>query len=523
MKTTKWRKATIKSDKANIDAAIASLMKLRRGSFIPIYELGAASLKKYPVDDDQLDLDFQINDDEGIDCCSSDGGDIMEVYSCIKKRSPDNMNGSKSEEVTRTSTLGDFDSPTGDDAAKFYATLQPTLKTSDLVGAVKFKQEAEQSDHNSAGSDGGNMILNESVMMDDVKEIDEGSCLITQAALTEFKLVRMIGQGAFAKVFLAKRDDGSVFAVKRIRKDVVMVKSSIESLVTEQKVLSQVDHPFLLNIKHIFESPERYYFFTDYIAGGDLLENMRRRNGGFSLTEIKYISAQIVLALEYLHGLKYIHRDMKPENILIDQHGYIRLADFGLANSIRYGRPSEVAGTLCYMAPEVLDGDSEYGFEVDWWSLGVIMYELYYCSTPFEEDLSKATVKNIQALEVDFPEYSAKHNQNFAAFKSLVSKLLVKDPARRLGHSASGNGAKKVKNHRFFNTINWRKVLEMKEDPPYVPDIDLDALQSWLNKRGCHIGLVRTKSRKKSDLLETKLTKKAKRYVKEFNESRKSK
>lgn len=164
-------------------------------------------------------------------------------------------------------------------------------------------------------------------------------CLLTKEALSSFTLLKVIGKGAFGRVFLAKKDSGEVFAMKRIRKDKVLRSNAVENLLLERRILSEVKHPLLLSIKHVFVSKYRFYFFCDYIVGGDLMRHLAKKEDGFSIAEIKFLSSQLVLALEELHNNSIVHRDLKPENVLIDDEGYIRLADFGLAKDL-----SEQAG-----------------------------------------------------------------------------------------------------------------------------------------------------------------------------------
>lgn len=175
----------------------------------------------------------------------------------------------------------------------------------------------------------------------DDSDIERGNneCMLTKESLTKFSLLKVIGKGAFGRVFLAKKDTGEVFAMKRIRKDKVLRSNAVENILLERKILSEVKHPLLLSIKHVFASKYRFYFFCDYIVGGDLMRHLTNKPNGFNIAELKFIASQLVLALECLHENKIVHRDIKPENVLIDDEGYIRLADFGLAKDL-----SEQAG-----------------------------------------------------------------------------------------------------------------------------------------------------------------------------------
>ena len=180
--------------------------------------------------------------------------------------------------------------------------------------------------------------------------------------------------------------------------------------------------------------------------GGDLMRHLKQMENGFTLSQVKFIAAQLILAFECLHENNVVHRDLKPENILIDEEGYIKLADFGLAKDLNEGEGKGSCGTLEYMAPEIVNASMGHNFEVDWWTLGILMYELYYGKTPFIGNSRQEILENIQTKEPDFPEKeNESNNKNFKNFKNLVKKLLKRDPKKRLGHSKKNQGASKVK------------------------------------------------------------------------------
>jgi len=308
--------------------------------------------------------------------------------------------------------------------------------------------------------------------------------------------------------------------MKRIRKDKVIYSNAIENLLLERKILSEVQHPLLLSIKHVFSSKYRFYFFTDYIVGGDLMLHLKKLPNHFSLAQVKFIAAQLILAFEHLHNLNFVHRDLKPENVLIDQEGYIRLADFGLAKDLAESTGQGVCGTIEYMAPEIVKQSKKgHNFEVDWWTLGILMYELYYGETPFADSSRERILHNIIDSDVEFPK---KHGENheskaFKAYKSVVTKLLRKEPEKRLGHSSKNQGAKKVKKHPFFKNVNWDKILDKSYEAPYIPNIDIEKIKSYLTRKGCEIGVIRKKNDRYGKLAETELPPKIKDAVKKYN------
>ena len=171
------------------------------------------------------------------------------------------------------------------------------------------------------------------------------------------------------------------------------------------------------------------------------------------------------------------------------------------------------------MAPEIVSASEKgHNYEVDWWTLGVIMYELYYGKTPFLDKTREAILHNIANREVEFPDKPGEDSEKgFKHFKSVVSKLLIKDPEKRLGHSSKNQGAKKVKKHSFFKNVDWDKILTKEYEAPYIPEIDIAKIQKYLQKKGCKIGIVRKKNDKYGKLAETELTTKVKQAVQHFN------
>lgn len=349
---------------------------------------------------------------------------------------------------------------------------------------------------------------------------NKSKCMITEATLDNFSLLRVIGEGAFGRVFLAKKDTGEVYAMKRIRKDKVLRCSAVENILLERKILSQINHPLLLSLRHVFSSEYRFYFFLDYVIGGDLMKHLKKMKNGFSLTQVKFIAAQLVLAFECLHENKIVHRDLKPENVLIDEEGYIKLADFGLAKDLNEGEGKGACGTLEYMAPEIVNSSKGHNFEVDWWTLGVLMYELYYTKTPFIADSRKEILYNIMNKDPEFPEKEEDgNNKNFKNFKSIVTKLLRKDPKKRLGRSSKNQGAKKVKKHAFFKSINWAKILDQSYEAPYIPEINTRKIRKYLQSKGCKIGVARSQNQAYGKLAETDLSTKVRKAVDRYQKN----
>ena len=195
--------------------------------------------------------------------------------------------------------------------------------------------------------------------------------------LEDFEVLKVIDKGSFGKVFLVElKSNGHLYAMKRIRKDLLIEKGQIDNTYNERDILLKSDHPFLLGMDYVFQNDCRIYFFLEYIRGGNLYTNLFKVKR-FPEKTVKFYAAQLVLAIGVLHKHKIVHRDLKPENVLIDEDGYIKLADFGLAKFLT--NPSQSTATFCgtpeYLAPEIIQSNS-HSFGVDWWTLGILVYEL---------------------------------------------------------------------------------------------------------------------------------------------------
>lgn len=208
---------------------------------------------------------------------------------------------------------------------------------------------------------------------------------LTVAIFEDFELKSVIGRGTFGKVYLVRcKQNGRLFAMKCIRKDVVIEHESVESLKVERLILTQVNHPFVIGMDYVFQKAYRVYFIMDFIQGGELFKHLSEAKR-FPEEKAKFYTAQIALALGYLHESKIIYRDLKPENILLDSDGYIKLADFGLAkivNEQAVEEPNSFCGTPEYLSPEMITG-SGHDNTLDWWALGILVYEMIIGIPPF--------------------------------------------------------------------------------------------------------------------------------------------
>lgn len=283
----------------------------------------------------------------------------------------------------------------------------------------------------------------------------------------DFKLLKMIGQGGFASVYLVrKNDNGKLYAMKTIQKQNVSTERQINQTFTERYILQEIDHPFVLKLHWAFTSNSKLYFVMDYCSGGELFFHLKKYGNFNEEAAIFYIS-EISLALEAVHEHGVIYRDLKPENILLDEEGHIRLADFGLSKKVN--TLGEQATTFCgsadYLAPEIVNHKA-YGMEVDWWSLGCLFYELLCGVTPFFSGKNKPELySKISSGKISFPNDFSKESRVF------IQNLLTVDSKCRLG--AGPNGMNDIKNHKVFlkHDIEWNSVLKRRLTPPVIPEI----------------------------------------------------
>ncbi|CAL8291134.1 unnamed protein product [Lota lota] len=279
--------------------------------------------------------------------------------------------------------------------------------------------------------------------------------------LDDLETIATVGTGTFGRVFLVQdRKGGAYLALKQMRiPDVIRLKQE-QHVHNEKEVLTEVNHPFLIRLFWTHHDELFLYMLMDYVAGGELFSYLRSR-GRFSNTAGLFYSAELVCAIEYLHAREIVYRDLKPENILLDGEGHIRLTDFGFAKKLS-DRTWTLCGTPEYLAPEVIQSKG-HGRAVDWWALGILIFEMLAGYPPFFDDNPFGIYQKILAGKLEFP----RHLDFYV--KDLIKKFLVIDRARRLGNMK--NGAEDVKKHRWFKTIEWDTVPQRKLKPPIVPKV----------------------------------------------------
>ncbi|XP_064891345.1 serine/threonine-protein kinase N3 [Columba livia] len=284
--------------------------------------------------------------------------------------------------------------------------------------------------------------------------------------LGDFHCIAMLGRGHFGKVLLAQyKPTGKLYAIKALKKKDIISRDELDSLNCEKRIFEVVnssDHPFLVNMFACFQTPHHACFVMEYTPGGDLM--MRIHEDVFPEHVARFYAACVVLGLQFLHEKKIVYRDLKLDNLLLDAEGFVKIADFGLCKEgIGFGdRTNTFCGTPEFLAPEVLT-DISYTRAVDWWGLGVLIYEMLVGESPFPGDDEEEVFDSIVNDEVRYPRFLS------SEALSIIRKLLRKCPERRLG--AGEKDAEEIKIQAFFKEINWDALFARALKPPFVPTL----------------------------------------------------
>ncbi|VVC44770.1 Protein kinase domain,Protein kinase-like domain,Serine/threonine-protein kinase, active [Cinara cedri] len=277
----------------------------------------------------------------------------------------------------------------------------------------------------------------------------------------DFVLLKTIGLGAFGRVFLVhhKSDNKTFLAMKVIKKEEVLRRNYLQHVLNEKRFLTAIQHPFIVHMEYYAHDICNLYFVMPFAVGGDMF-GLIRENGMLNEYSAKFYSGQLVLALEYLHLMNIVYRDLKPENVLIDANGYILLTDLGLSKRIAK-RTTTLCGTPQYLAPEIISVKA-YGKPVDWWALGIVIFEMVAGAMPFNANTDKK-------LYVQILSGSYKMSTNFTPdLADLIRNLLQVDLTKRFGNLQ--NGIDDIKQHRWFKQIEWIMLLNKQIEPPFVPN-----------------------------------------------------
>lgn len=289
-----------------------------------------------------------------------------------------------------------------------------------------------------------------------------GTEQVSSIGLEDFELMTVIGRGSFGKVMKVKhKATGEVLAMKVLKKDMIIKENMVSHTLSEKRILQMIQHPYIVTLRYAFQTREKLYLVLEYLSGGELFFHLKEETK-FDVQRAKFYAAEIVLAIEHLHKFDIIYRDLKPENCVLDRDGHVCLTDFGLAKtSITNSSPTYTfCGTPEYLAPEILKG-SGHGKAVDWWSLGILLYEMLVGLPPFYSENVSEMYELILKAPLRFPNFVPPDAQ------SLLRGLLEREEFKRLG--AGPTDAAEIKSHPFFSDIDWEKLYRREITPPFIP------------------------------------------------------
>jgi cGMP-dependent protein kinase len=282
----------------------------------------------------------------------------------------------------------------------------------------------------------------------------------TSVLLEDIVPVKILAVGEIGNVVLTVHSQkGTLYAIKSITMEKIEENRVQSNLVLEKNILMQIDHIMIIKLIKTFMDNKRVYFLLEYVRGRDLFDILLEM-GQLSEELAKFYAASLMVTLEYLHERNIIHRDFKPENVLIDDEGYTKLTDFGAANIVE-GRTYTAIGTPHYLAPEIILRTG-YSFSVDWWSLGVMIHEMVFGYVPFGADDEDpiSIYEKILENKLDFSSIPYKSTH----FKNILSQLLNKNPAAR-----TCGGFSFIKNNLWFGNFNWDRLMSRQLRPSYIP------------------------------------------------------
>ncbi|KAK0646561.1 kinase-like domain-containing protein [Cercophora newfieldiana] len=299
-----------------------------------------------------------------------------------------------------------------------------------------------------------------------IQQLEQPRVTKGKYSLADFDILRTLGTGSFGRVHLVRsKHNQRFYAVKVLKKAQVVKMKQVEHTNDERRMLGEVKNPFLITLWGTFQDSRNLYMVMDFVEGGELF-SLLRKSGRFPNPVAKFYAAEVTLALEYLHQRNIIYRDLKPENLLLDRHGHLKITDFGFAKRVP-DKTWTLCGTPDYLAPEVVSNKG-YNKSVDWWSLGILIYEMLCGYTPFWDSGSPIKIyENILRGKVKFPAYI-----NPDA-KDLLEKLITADLTKRLGNLYGGS--RDVKDHQWFQEVTWDRLARKDIDPPYTPPVKAGA------------------------------------------------
>ena len=285
--------------------------------------------------------------------------------------------------------------------------------------------------------------------------------------LEDFKTIKLIGNGTTSKVYLVEKlDSKKKYAMKVMKKSKQYRKDSVD-IRGERIILEKIRHPFVVGLHYAFQQQLTLNLILELAKGGDLFNHIYKMKG-LPEDHWRFYAAEIFCGLEFLHQNGIVYRNLKPEDVLLDKDGHIKLSDFGLARS-----KDEISSTFCgdpyYISPEIIKGE-EQTYAVDWWSFGILIYEMIDAEAPFKGDSPKGILKSVLTKSISMPEKFSEEASD------LIKRLLHPNPEERLGWDE--DNIQEIKDHKFFESIDWEKIYLRKFPVPFTPEVSYD-LEVW--------------------------------------------
>jgi len=270
-----------------------------------------------------------------------------------------------------------------------------------------------------------------------------------------------LGTGTFSRVRIARHKGGGKYlALKILKKSEIIRLKQVDHIMSEKAILQAINHPMIITLYGTSQDDLNLYMYMEFVSGGELFSHLRRA-GRFTNDTGKFFAGSIVLALQHLHALDIVYRDLKPENLLLDEFGYLKITDFGFAKKVE-DRTWTLCGTPEYLAPEIIQSKG-HGKAVDWWALGILIYEMLAGYPPFYDENPFGIYQKILAGKIEFPRHFDVHA------KDLIKKLLTADRSKRLGNLKGG--AEDVKKHKWYRNFAFKDLMDAELPAPVNPDV----------------------------------------------------
>eukprot|EP00823_Brevimastigomonas_motovehiculus_P005177 TRINITY_DN364_c1_g6_i1.p1 TRINITY_DN364_c1_g6~~TRINITY_DN364_c1_g6_i1.p1 ORF type:complete len:778 (-),score=258.93 TRINITY_DN364_c1_g6_i1:217-2550(-) len=322
----------------------------------------------------------------------------------------------------------------------------------------KEKKEKEKLNASSSSSSSSTSSSSSSSSSNELKVMSSKKVVIP---FSDLKVLGTLGKGSFGYVQLVKDKNNKTYALKAVAKQQIVETGQQGHIMSEKNVMARLDHPFLIKLHQTYKDKDRLFFLLEPCLGGELFTVLRARTL-FDENTARFYAAHVVLAFEYMHSFDIIYRDLKPENLLLDAEGYLKITDFGFAKEVSSGRTWTLCGTPDYLAPEIVTGKG-HGKGVDWWTLGILIYEMLAGYPPFYDEDPMKTYSKIVQGNVNFPKEFSKEAIN------LIQRLLQHTPTKRLG--VVQGGATLIKQHPWFSGFDWDALLHRKLKAKIIPSI----------------------------------------------------